>query len=175
MHVKVSAWLARKNDISMDLEGRIVGESARAYHFIGTASTRPTISCHRCGRTLENDWSRYVGYGPICREKMHLFIEQDMVDEAEMIEAIRRQAEQRIIDMWLPKSHTHLHDMLDDSPAAVAHRLTDYLGGLTEEEARSEAERLSADSLAWFKAWIGEKGHANGLQAIFTDKCEDAE
>jgi len=71
IRVRVPQWFALKNDLaSREWEGEVKVVTAKAIRIHGHVSVRETSTCLRCGRLIENPVSVFIGYGPICCEKL---------------------------------------------------------------------------------------------------------
>lgn len=102
--VTIPVWLRKRlNLVSLELDGVITKESAKAVFFEGTVSIRESQYCLNCGRQIENFKSRWVGYGPICSENLGI-PRPDTLTEEQRNEIRERIQTQTQIKVWLPKS-----------------------------------------------------------------------
>lgn len=102
--VTIPVWLRKKlNLVSLELDGTITKESAKAVFFEGTVSIRESQHCLNCGRQIENFKSRWVGYGPVCSDRLGI-PRPDLLTEEQRNELRTRIQTQSQIKLWLPKS-----------------------------------------------------------------------
>ena len=109
--VQLPDWLRRSHSLqSRELIGTIERSSTKGLLFAGHANIRQAVNCLRCGRELDNDISRAVGYGPVCSDE--LGIPRDVDD----IEAIAKLlTEHTHTRLWLPKTHVTMHTLDGDN------------------------------------------------------------
>lgn len=100
--LEIRPWLAVDRGLaSREVEGEIVGRTAKAVHFVGTAVVRESARCLRCGQTIDNPVSRLIGYGPICCAALGI----NWSGDPDEIAAVREAVKQTVtIDTWLPLS-----------------------------------------------------------------------
>lgn len=104
VQITLKPWIQRKiQAVSRELEGIILAESEKAIHFEGTIAIRESQHCFNCGRQIENFKSRWVGYGPICSERLGIDRPDTLTEEQKNIirEQIQKKHQMRV---WLPKS-----------------------------------------------------------------------
>lgn len=100
MKIKLPNWLAKKNNISRELEGVIKVETDKAILFKGNAFAEKRTHCMRCGRELTHPVSQVVGFGPVCSRKLGI----DWDAHEEDIDALTKEIEKITFEGWLPKS-----------------------------------------------------------------------
>jgi SNF2 family DNA or RNA helicase len=119
IRLKIPFWLANIENLAMELEGEVLGETSKAILVEGTMVLGPSINCRRCGRDLTHPASRVVGVGPECCE--HWGISRPDYDHAVELNELLK--EKMKFKRWFPKSRIEIEGTYDPpKPVTVPRR-----------------------------------------------------
>lgn len=111
----VAPWLARKLGLaSRELSGEVKRTTEKAVLVRAHAIARPSDTCLRCGRMIENPVSRLVGYGPWCSDE--LGIPRNFTEE--QLDEVRARVAEVVFEGWLPRSGVTLTEGALPEPSA---------------------------------------------------------
>lgn len=108
VEVRLSDWLAKKNNFPRHLQGEIKRRSAKAVLFAGNAVVERAAACTICGRELTNRVSKVISIGPVCGEKYGVPREAFEKMPIDQLKALL--AEKTQVEAWLPLSQITIHD-----------------------------------------------------------------
>ena len=112
--IQVPAWLQRSHNLaSREMTGTIQRTTQRGILFDGHATLREAVNCLRCGRELDNPYSRACGYGPICSDLLGIPREFEPDQLADITAKLQTDTH---ITLWLPKSKVTIHGSNGDVP-----------------------------------------------------------
>ncbi len=119
IRVIIRPWLARKHNISMEMEGVIQRETRNAILFSGQGFAEERVHCMRCSRQLTHPSSRLVGFGPICCGHLGIHWPTKDVLTPEELQAVRAKIAEIRWEGWLPKSQIEIvgEYTIEDTPA----------------------------------------------------------
>lgn len=119
--VQLPRWLMHSHGLeSRELIGTVQRSTSKAVLFRGTVNVRGTLHCLRCGRALEKQWSRDIGYGPDCCEHLGIPYEASEADARRVVQA-------KETELWLPLAKIRVltldgqvPDLAPEEPEAAA-------------------------------------------------------
>lgn len=108
--LKMKQWWTRQQDLgSRVITGKILRETAKAYHIKGHADMIEGTWCMRCGKELTEPASMVIGYGPTCCAKLGVPYPDDIKTASKKErQAIRKKLmvvlHNQTFEAWVPKS-----------------------------------------------------------------------